>query len=135
MYLLSAGICAQALRAKNDNYRLSDLTRQFQKHSLSEMAVCSVAIQELLFQARTSQKSNENLQLVRSFLAPMVNLPFDERCAEEAALLRVQVDSGSVNINSYDLLNVAVARAHDAILVVGNADDYRPFVGVDVEVW
>jgi predicted nucleic acid-binding protein len=135
MYLLSVGICLQVLRTNNDTNRLSTLVQQFQKHALGEIAVCSIAIQELLFQARASQKAKENLQLVRLLLAPMVNLPFDERCAEEAALLRLQVDKGKVDISSYDLLNVAAARAHDAILVVDNIDDYQPFFGIDIEVW
>lgn len=135
MHLLSAEICLAALREQPGTQRCRELVGHFQSLPVGEIAVSTVAKQELLFQAHHSDCAAANLHLVRTFLAPLVSLPFDERCAEEAALFRSRLGTLGDALCHYELLTMASARAFDAVMVVENAERYRGFSDVRIEAW
>ena len=62
--------------------------------------------------------------LLRRFFGPIVSLPFDDRCAEEAAFIRLDLERSGRPIGPNDLLIAATARAHDLVLVTHNAREF-----------
>lgn len=127
MYLLDSDSCLRLL-----NGRGAALVRQLQSVPASEVAVCSVVRAELQQAARRSERVGENLDLLARFFAPLASLPFDDRCAEEYAMLRAQADT---SLGTADLMTAAIARAHDAVLVTPHRTAFRHLAGLRLADW
>ena len=130
MYLLDTNVCIHLL-----NQRRSGILQHFQQHSPAEIALCSIVKAELLYGARHSQRVEANLQLLTRFFAPLVSLPFDDRCAEEAGLIRADLAGQGSPIGPNDLLIAATARAHDAVLITHNSGEFARVTGLRMEDW
>ena len=90
---------------------------------------------ELLYGARKSARVDENLRLLRRFFGPLVSLPFDDRCADEAGLIRLDLERSGRPIGPNDLLIAATARAHDLVLVTGHTREFGRVPGLRIEDW
>ena len=130
MYLLDTNVCIHLLNQKHPG-----ILQYFQQHSPAEIALCSIVKAELLYGARHSQRVQENLQLLAKFFAPLVSLPFDDRCAEEAGLIRADLAGQGNPIGPNDLLIAATARAHDAVLITHNSGEFSRVTGLRMEDW
>ncbi len=130
MYLLDTNVCIHLLNQKHPG-----ILQHFQQHSPGEIALCSIVKAELLYGARHSQRIQENLQLLAKFFAPLVSLPFDDRCAEEAGLIRADLAGQGNPIGPNDLLIAATARAHDAVLITHNSGEFSRVTGLRLEDW
>ena len=85
--------------------------------------------------ARHSQQVEANLQLLKTFFAPLQSLPFDDRSAEEAGQIRADLAAQGTPIGPNDLLIAAIARAHDAILVTHNHNEFTRVTNLRVVNW
>ena len=130
MYLLDTNTCIQFMNGTSPAVK-----RHFQQCSPSEIAVCSVVKAELLFGARHSQRVEANLQRLKLFFAPLQSLPFDDRCAEEYAQIRADLTRQGKLIGSNDLLIAAIARAHDAVLVTNNTNEFERVANLRLTDW
>ena len=130
MYLLDTNVCIHLLNQKH-----LGILQHFQQHSPAEIALCSIVKAELLYGARHSQRVQDNLQLLAKFFAPLVSLPFDDRCAEEAGLIRADLAGQGNPIGPNDLLIAATARAHDAVLITHNSGEFSRVTGLRMEDW
>jgi tRNA(fMet)-specific endonuclease VapC len=130
MYLLDTNVCIHLLNQKHPG-----ILQHFQQHSPAEIALCSIVKAELLYGARHSQRVQENLQLLAKFFTPLVSLPFDDRCAEEAGLIRADLAGQGNPIGPNDLLIAATARAHDAVLITHNSGEFARVTGLRIEDW
>jgi tRNA(fMet)-specific endonuclease VapC len=90
---------------------------------------------ELLYGARKSARIDRNLRLLQQFFDPFVSLPFDDRCAGEAGLIRLDLERSGRPIGPNDLLIAATARAHDLVLVSGNTREFGRVPGLRVDDW
>ena len=90
---------------------------------------------ELLYGAHHSQQIESNLTLLRKFFRPLVSLPFDDRCAEEAGQIRAELAAQGKPIGPNDLLIAATAFAHDAILITHNTKEFGRITGLKIEDW
>ena len=111
------------------------IVERLRDHSPAEIALCSVVKAELLHGARRSTRVEANLQLVERFFRPFVSLPFDDRCAEEAGIIRADLAAQGVPIGPNDLLIAATARAVDAVLVSRNVGEFSRVTGLRVDDW
>jgi tRNA(fMet)-specific endonuclease VapC len=100
-----------------------------------EVRLCSVVKAELLYGARHRRRVEENLRPLQRFFAPLVSLPFDDWCAEEAAFIRLDLGRSGHLIGPNDLLIAATARAHDLVLVTHNTREFGRVPGLRVEDW
>jgi tRNA(fMet)-specific endonuclease VapC len=66
---------------------------------------------------------------------PPCTLPFDDRCAEEAAQIRADLAAQGKPIGPHDILIAATARAHDAVLVTHNTSEFARVTGLRLEDW
>ena len=130
MYLLDTNVCIHLLNQKHPG-----ILQHFQQHSPAEIVLCSIVKAELLYGARHSQRVQDNLQLLAKFFAPLVSLPFDDRCAEEAGLIRADLAGHGNPIGPNDLLIAAIARAHDAVLITHNSGEFSRVTGLRMEDW
>ena len=130
MFLLDTNLCIHLL-----NQRHPGILQHFQQHSPGEIALCSIVKAELLYGARHSKRVEANLQLLAKFFAPLVSLAFDDRCAEEAGLIRADLAGQGSPIGANDLLIAATARAHDAVLVTHNSGEFARVTGLRLEDW
>lgn len=72
---------------------------------------------------------------LRRFFGPLISLPFDDRCAEEAGLIRLDLERSGRPIAPNDLLIAAIARAHDLVLVTHNSREFGRIPGLQLEDW
>lgn len=130
MFLLDTNVCIRILNGSSP-----PVAARLQATNPAEVRLCSVVKAELLYGARKSKRVDDNLRLLRRFFMPFVSLPFDDRCAEEAGLIRLDLERSGRPIGPNDLLIAASARAHDLVLVTHNGREFGRIVGLRVEDW
>ena len=130
MYLLDSNVCIHLI-----NNRHTKIEQHFRNLSPSEIALCSIVKAELLYGARHSQRVEANLQLLQRFFKPLTSLNFDDRCAEEAGLIRADLAAQGKPIGPNDVLIAATARAYDAVLITHNTGEFSRVTGLRLEDW
>ncbi len=130
MFLLDTNVCIRILNGSSP-----PVAARLQATNPSDVRLCSVVKAELFYGARKSARIDENLRLLRRFFAPLVSLPFDDRCADEAGLIRLDLERSGRPIGPNDLLIAATARAHDLVLVTGNTREFDRVPGLRVDDW
>ena len=64
-----------------------------------------------------------------------MSLVFDDRCAEEAGLIRADLAAQGSPIGSNDLLIAAISRAYDVTVVTHNTKEFARITGLRVIDW
>jgi tRNA(fMet)-specific endonuclease VapC len=130
MFLLDTNTCIRVLNGSS-----TTVVARLQSTSPAEVRLCAVVKAELLYGARHSRRVDDNLRLLQRFFEPFASLPFDDRCAEEAAFIRLDLGRSGRPIGPNDLLIAATARAHDLVLVTHNTRKLARVPGLRVEDW
>jgi tRNA(fMet)-specific endonuclease VapC len=130
VFLLDTNVCIRILNGSSPV-----VAARLQSTSPAEVRLCSVVKAELLYGARKSARVDENLRLLHRFFAPLVSLPFDDRCADEAGILRLDLERSGRPIGPNDLLIAATARAHDLVLVTANTREFGRVPGLRLDDW
>jgi tRNA(fMet)-specific endonuclease VapC len=130
LFLLDTNACIRILNGSSPS-----VAARLQGTNPSDVRLCSVVKAELLYGARKSVRVDENLRLLRRFFAPFVSLAFDDRCADEAGLIRLDLERSGRPIGPNDLLIAATARAHDLVLVTANTREFGRVPGLRVADW
>ncbi len=130
MYLLDTNVCIRILNGSSPA-----VAARLQATSPAEVRLCAIVKAELVYGARKSARVADNLRVLRRFFAPLVSLPFDDQCAEEAGLIRLDLERSGRPIGPYDLLIAATARAHDLVLVTHNGREFGRVPGLRFEDW
>lgn len=129
-FLLDTNVCIRLL-----NKRHTDIEQRLRQHQPNEIALCSIVKAELLYGARHSKQVESNLELLKLFFAPLISLSFDDRCAEEAGLIRADLASQGNPIGPNDLLIAATARAYNVVLVTHNTKEFSRITGLRLVDW
>lgn len=129
-YLLDTNICVYALN--HSDVALSDRLRAARR---SDLFVSSLTIGELLFGARRSARSTENVKRVARFVAPLRELHFEQRAAEAYGALRAELASNGTQFGTVDMLLAATALAHGLTVVTNNVGEFKRAAGLRVEDW
>ena len=130
MFILDTSPCIDILRNRE-----SAVKDRLARHDPSDIYLCSIVVAELLYGARKSASTAKNLALVLEFCEPFVSMPFDDRCAHQYALIRLDLERAGARIGANDLFIAAVAKTHDLILVTHNTNEFRRIPGLQVEDW
>jgi len=130
VFLLDTNVCIRILNGSSP-----PVAARLQATNPAEVRLSAVVKAELLYGARKSTRIDDNLRLLRRFFTPFVSLPFDDRCAEEAGLIRLDLERSGRPIGPNDLLIAASARAHDLVLVTHNSREFGRIPGLRVEDW
>jgi predicted nucleic acid-binding protein len=73
--------------------------------------------------------------ILRRFFAPLGSLPFHDRCADEAGVIRLDLERSGRPIGPNDLLIAATARAYDLVLVTHDTREFGRIPGLRIEDW
>jgi len=130
VFLLDTNACIRILNGSSPG-----VAGRLQATSPSDLRLCSVVKAELVYGARRSTRVAENLRLLSRFFEPLVSLPFDDRCADHAAFIRLDLERSGRPIGPNDLLIAATARAHDLVLVTHNLREFSRVPGLRIEDW
>ena len=130
IYLLDSNACIGLLRQREPK-----LMARVQREPPANIVLCSVVVDELLFGARRSRKPSAAISQVRTFCAPYVSLPFDDRAADEYSIIRTHLTNRGQLIGHNDLLIAAIALANGLTLVTHNTAEFSRVPGLLLEDW
>jgi len=129
-YLLDTNTCIAHLTGRSGSVSL-----RLRNLSPGDVVICSVVKAELLFGARKSQRSEENMAHLRRFLAPMASLAFDDDAAATYANIRAGLEQAGSPIGPNDLLIASIALSRGCIVVTANTREFSRVPGLAVENW
>lgn len=106
-----------------------------QRADVADLVTSTVVVEELYAGTVLARDSHTELFRVEALLRPLRVLPYDEKSARAAGLLRVMLQRQGTAIGSGDRLIAATAIAHDASVVTSNVREFRRVPGLIVEDW
>jgi len=129
-YFLDSNICVNCLR---DSSSRSSTT--LVSHLPSEIQIPAIVAAELLFGARKSNRSEENLVSTRTFLRHFTITPFDSSAAETYSQLRLDLEQRGQVIGPHDLLIAAIVHSRTGVLVTHNISEFSRIGPLRIEDW
>ena len=131
MYCLDTNVIIDATSKKTSFLMLP----HFEKLEPSQICVPAIVLAELEFGARHSNYYENNLRIVKEFLAPYTIIPFSKSEAEYYGIIREQLTKDGTLIGPNDMLIASTALANNAILVTHNTDEFSRVIGLKIEDW
>ena len=129
-FLLDTNACVDHLRSRGT----STLSRRFAA-AANDVGVCTVVRTELMFGALRSRNVQKNVADVRSFLAPLTSLPFDDAAADACADIRAALAQHGTPIGPNDAMIAAIAIANRVTLVTHNTREFSRISGLLLDDW
>jgi len=107
------------------------------RHPSTDLALCSVAIAELLYGAHHGSPARKvaNLALVAQLRGQFVSLPFNDLAAEEYGQVRNQLATLGTPIGANDLMIASIALANGLTIVTHNTNEFSRVPGLKLEDW
>ena len=130
MYFLDTNICAHILNGTYPN-----LNKRFFECNRSEIKIPSVVLFELFYGAEKSQKREQNLVKLQTFISEIEIIPFDVCAAEAAAQIRADLERSGTPIGGNNILIAATTLAHEGVLVTNNTREFSRIKRLSVEDW
>jgi len=129
-YLLDTNICIYLIKKHPP-----EILRRFREHAPQDVAIATITLFELQYGVEKSQYRQRSQDALIKFLLPLNLLDLDRLAAEEAALVRTQLEKKGISIGPYDLLIAGLARSRDLTLVTNNTREFKRIVGLRLENW
>ena len=105
------------------------------KAHLPEVAISSLVLAELLYGARASARSSENIKRLRQFLQIVGVADFDQASAEAYSRIRLTLRRKGRPTGEIDAFIAAVALANGAVLVTHNTRHFENIEELRLEDW
>ncbi len=102
---------------------------------LPDITISSFVLGELLYGARASARSSENLEKLMEFRQFVDIADFDERSADYYSKIRFSLRKKGRPIGEADMLIAAIALADNAILVTDNTRHFENIDDLSLENW
>lgn len=90
---------------------------------------------ELLYSAYKSQRKEENIKKVRSFLNFFYDEPFTNEAAEKYAVIRSELEKNGTLVGPNDMIIAATVMAKGGILVTHNTKGFARIKNLNVIDW
>lgn len=127
-YLLDTSICVAIFRGnKSVAQKLNAVGKEC-------CFVNDVVVSELLVGAYKSERTEENLKQVNSFLEEVTIIPFADT-VHVFAQERVRLWNAGNKIDDFDLLIGCAAKAKNLIMVTNNIRHFEHIEGITIEDW
>lgn len=130
MYLLDTNVWVAYLRGKSLKVR-----QKLEAQPVTEIAICSVVLGELLYGTLRSAKPEANRIAVDALVAPFICLPYDAAAADQFSSIRTHLETRGTPIGPYDLQTAAIAKARGCTVVTHNTDEFGRVPGLLIEDW
>jgi tRNA(fMet)-specific endonuclease VapC len=105
------------------------------KLHLPDAAISTVVLGELLYGARASARSSENLRNLRKFLRLVDIIDYDPKSADAYSKIRLSLRRKGRPSGDADVMIAAIALADNAILVTDNTKHFRHVENLRLENW
>ena len=129
-YLLDTNICIYLIKKHPP-----EILDRFREHSPQDVAISSITLFELQYGVEKSKYRQRSEDALAKFLLPLNLIDLDRLGAEEAAVIRAQVEKKGISIGPYDLLIAGLARSRDLTLVTNNTREFERIGGLHLENW
>jgi tRNA(fMet)-specific endonuclease VapC len=129
-YLLDTNICIYLIKK-----RPPEVLERFQEHSPQDVGISTITLFELQYGVEKSQYRQRSNDALTKFLLPLNLLDLDRFAAEDAAVIRAQLERKGLSIGPYDLLIAGLARSRNLTLVTNNTREFERIVGLHIENW
>lgn len=130
LYLLDTDISIYLL-----NGRLPEVAERLTHLPAEHVGTTAVTAAELRFGALNSGCPPKNLARVETFLAPLAQVPFDEKAAIHFGNIKQHLVSKGQIIGTMDLLIAACVLAAGGVLVTNNVREFSRVPSLTVENW
>jgi tRNA(fMet)-specific endonuclease VapC len=128
MFLLDTNIVLHYLKG------LPSVAERLLATPRSETAVSAVTILELEYGTRKAPAARRR-KTISEFLKGVPQISFDAACANEAADIRIDLESRGLIIGPMDLLIAGTAVSRGAILVTANTKEFARVRGLRLADW
>lgn len=130
-YVLDTNTCIYYLNGRHPSVRTRLLSLR-----PAEIVVPTIVKAELIYGAHKSNRSSENLRLVRQFLQPFALRDFGDLACERYGELRALLERAGSPIGPNDLVVAATVLADpDSTLVTHNTAEFGRVPGLKIEDW
>ena len=129
-YLLETNICIYLIKK-----RPPEILERFREHLPQDVGISTITVFELQYGVEKSQYWQRSSDALTKFLLPLNLIDPDRFSAEEAAVIRAQLEKKGLSIGPYDLLIAGLARSRDLTLVTNNTREFERIVGLHIENW
>ena len=130
LYLLDTNICVYIIRG-----RQKSVVERFRQHALNDLLISSVTTAELYFGIEKSDRREHNLDILETFLLPIVVQPFDYEASMVYGRLRADLERRGTPIGPLDTLIAAHALGLGAVLVTNNTREFERVPELRLENW
>jgi len=129
-YLLDTNICIYLIKK-----RPPGVLERFQEHSPQDVGISTITLFELQYGVEKSQYKQRSKDALAKFLLPLNLMDLDHFAAEDAAVIRAQLEKKGLSIGPYDLLIAGLARSRNLTLVTNNTREFERIVDLQIENW
>ncbi len=130
VFMLDTNICIYIIKRKP--HRVLD---RFKRTEISEIAISSITLSELLYGVSKSSKPEQNLMALTQFVAPLEILPYADEAAQYYGDLRAHLEKQGTAIGSLDMLIAAHALSISGTLVTNNEKEFNRVPNLNIENW
>ena len=130
MYFLDTNICAFII-----NNKFPHLSDRYVEQDKSKIKIPSVVLYELYYGAEKSQRREQNIVKIQTFVSEIEIVNFDTKAAEIAGKIRSDLEKSGQPIGGYDLMIAAIALANDGVVVTNNTREFSRINGLAAEDW
>ena len=129
-YLLDTNICIYLIKK-----RPPKVLKRFREHLPQDVGISTITLFELQYGVEKSQYRQRSEDALAKFILPLNLIDLDRSAAEEAAVIRAQLEKKGQSIGPYDLLIAGLARSRDLTLITNNTREFERIVGLRIENW
>ncbi len=129
-YLLDTNICIDLL-----NNKTGAVARKLPTIVRRDVYICQIVKAELYYGTYKSSRREANLKLADWLSSEFGSLPFDEKAVKAYGEIRAKLERKGLPIGPNDLIVAAIAKAHDAVLVTNNVQEFERVDGIRIEDW
>ena len=130
MYLLDTNICIYAMKGAYPK-----LTEKLLSIHPDEIKVSAVSAYELEYGAAKSKWGKRTRNIMRMFLSSFEIIPFSDKDAISAGIIRADLELKGTPIGAYDNMIAAQGTSRSLTIITHNIDEFQRVSGVSLEDW
>jgi len=128
-YLLDTNIVIYVLKR-----RPKEVLEIFNRNA-SRMAISSITLSELIYEAEKSSNVDKNLEAIEEFVSHLDVLPYDAKASQHYGQIKATLEKRGEIIGENDIHIAAHAISQGLILVTNNLREFKRVPNLALENW
>ena len=128
-YLLDTNIVIYVLKR-----RPKEVLEIFNRNA-SRMAISSITLSELIYEAEKSPNVDKNLEAIEEFVSHLDVLPYDAKASQHYGQIKAALEKRGEIIGENDIHIAAHAISQGLILVTNNLREFKRVPNLALENW